>query len=190
MPLVPGASSSLRLVGGEDEDPRDQAPIKVLVSEPEGDQPEYDDSGAIVRIRHADGDITISLDGKPLKDPKKKKRGWFSNLVEEIDEDELSRISEDLLRGIEDDLESRKDWVEERALGIKLLGLKIELPDTSEPIDGAPVEGMSKVRHPLLQEAVLRFQANSRSELLPTDGPVKVRVDSFGGSSQSKSSRQ
>jgi hypothetical protein len=37
---------------------------------------------------------------------------------------------------------------------------------------------MSKVRHPLLQEAVLRFQANARSELLPTDGPAKVRNDS------------
>ena len=43
--------------------------------------------------------------------------------------------------------------------------------------DGAPVEGMSKVRHPLLLEAVLRFQANARSELLPTDGPVKIRND-------------
>ena len=38
-------------------------------------------------------------------------------------------------------------------------------------------EGMSKVRHPLLLEACLRFQANARSELLPTDGPVKVRND-------------
>ena len=43
--------------------------------------------------------------------------------------------------------------------------------------DGAPVEGMSRVRHPLLLEAVLRFQANARSELLPTDGPVKIRND-------------
>ncbi|NBS37641.1 MAG: hypothetical protein EBS71_09800, partial [Actinobacteria bacterium] len=40
---------------------------------------------------------------------------------------------------------------------------------------------MSKVRHPLLLEAVLRFQANARSELLPTDGPVKVRNDSLSG---------
>jgi len=36
---------------------------------------------------------------------------------------------------------------------------------------------MSRVRHPLLLEAVLRFQANARSELLPTDGPVKIRED-------------
>jgi hypothetical protein len=67
--------------------------------------------------------------------------------------------------------------VEDRAQGIKLLGLKMEIPGLQGTTDGAPVEGMSKVRHPLLLEAVLRFQANARSELLPTDGPVKVRND-------------
>jgi hypothetical protein len=61
---------------------------------------------------------------------------------------------------------------------VKLLGLKLEIPGLQGTPDGAPVEGMSKVRHPLLLEAVLRFQANARSELLPVDGPVKVRVDS------------
>ena len=45
------------------------------------------------------------------------------------------------------------------------------------------MEGISRVRHPLLLEAVLRFQANARSELLPTDGPVKIRDD--GSSEQS-----
>src|ERR1700678_3342763 len=67
--------------------------------------------------------------------------------------------------------------MEDGAHGIKLLGLKIELPNTQGATDGAPVEGMSKVRHPLLLEAVLRFQANARSELLPTDGPCKIRND-------------
>ena len=67
------------------------------------------------------------------------------------------------MRGIEDDITSRKDWIEERAKGIRLLGLSLESPGGSQPADGAPVEGMSKVRHPLLQEAVLRFQANARS---------------------------
>ncbi len=90
---------------------------------------------------------------------------------------ELSRIADDLLRNIAEDIESRRDWIEERTLGLKLLGLKIEVPGLQGGSDGAPVEGMSKVRHPLLLEAVLRFQANARSELLPTDGPVKIRVD-------------
>jgi hypothetical protein len=79
-------------------------------------------------------------------------------------------------------METRKEWIEDRSLGLRLLGLKVEIPGLQGAADGAPVEGMSKVRHPLLLEAVLRFQANARSELLPTDGPVKVRDDSqFGG---------
>jgi len=101
---------------------------------------------------------------------------WFDNLVEDIEDSELSRITDDLIRGVDDDIESRKEWIEDRALGIKLLGLKIELPNTQGASDGAPVEGMSKVRHPLLLEAVLRFQANARAELLPTDGPVKIAM--------------
>jgi len=71
-----------------------------------------------------------------------------------------------------------KNRIEDRAQGVKLLGLKIEVPNTQGTSDGAPVEGMSRVRHPLLLEAVLRFQANARSELLPTDGPMKIRNDS------------
>ena len=175
MPLVPGNSSSLRLPAPEDD-------IIIEEAEGAGDAPQTDDSGDVIQIEHDDGSITISLDGKPLRDREAAgPKGWFDNLVEDIDDGELNRIADDLLRGIEDDLTSRKDWIEDRAQGIRLLGLKIELPGVQGASDGAPVEGMSKVRHPLLLEAVLRFQANARSELLPTDGPVKIRVDTNNG---------
>ena len=143
-----------------------------------GDQPEFDEDGAIIKIEHDDGSVTVSLDDNPIEPGQsRKKLNWFDNLVEEIDSGELSRIADDLLRGVRNDLDSRKEWIEERALGIKLLGFKIEIPGLQGASDGAPVEGMSKIRHPLLQEAVLRFQANARSELLPTDGPIKIRND-------------
>lgn len=148
-----------------------------------GDIPEMDEKGAILKIDHGDGSITLSLDGKPIMDPADvdgQPAGWFDNLAEKLDAIELARISEDLLQGVEDDLTSRNEWIDDRAQGIKLLGLKIELPGLQGTGDGAPIEGMSKVRHPLLQEAVLRFQANARSELLPTDGPVKIRDDANG----------
>ena len=146
-----------------------------------GDTLHDDADGNLLKIEHPDGSITISLDGKSLAGGEdstlEQTREWFRNLVDEIDDGELTRISGDLMRGIEDDIESRRDWVEDRAQGIKLLGLKMEIPGLQGTTDGAPIEGMSKVRHPLLLEAVLRFQANARSELLPTDGPVKVRND-------------
>ena len=161
-------------------DDRDSIEDGVIIemADEGGDQHEFDDKGNLLTIEHDDGSITLKLDGGPLeKAGAEGTNGWFDNLVDEIPAMELSRISEDLMRGIQDDLDSRKEWIEDRAQGIKLLGLRIELPGISGAADGAPVEGMSKVRHPLLLEAVLRFQANARSELLPTDGPVKVRED-------------
>ena len=152
-------------------------PIEIDFAEPE-EREERDEQGNLLSIEHADGSITVSLDDNPLERAEgSDAEEWFDNLVDKIDPAELNRISADLMRGIDDDLLSRKDWIENRAQGVKLLGLKIELPSLQGATDGAPVEGMSKVRHPLLLEAVLRFQANCRSELLPTDGPVKIRND-------------
>ena len=175
--LVP---SNLRLLQQPDE-VQDQAGDDIVVQiDEDGPRSDVDEKGNIIRIEHADGSVSISLDGRPVEQgpsEAEKAKDWFRNLVDEIDQGELGRISGDLLRGIEDDIQSRQEWIDDRAQGIKLLGLKIELPGTQGGADGAPVEGMSKVRHPLLLEAVLRFQANARSELLPTDGPVKTRID-------------
>jgi hypothetical protein len=186
MPLTPGLVPNLRQLAPEEE--LSGANDDVMVEIEEGG-PSYDkdDSGNILKIEYPDGSIAISLDGKPVEDSvseAEKAKDWFRNLVDDIDNNELSRISEELMRGISDDLESRREWVEDRAQGIKLLGLKIEIPGIQGTADGAPIEGMSKVRHPLLLEAVLRFQANARSELLPTDGPVKVRNDAITSTTQ------
>ena len=178
MAMTPGLSPSIRQVGLGAGEPSDDQDVIIEMAEEGGDVPEFDEKGNILKIEHGDGSITVSLDGKPIEEAEgKEDGGWFDNLVDEIDDSELGRISSDLLRGIEDDISSRKDWIEDRATGVKLLGLKIEVPGLMGASDGAPVEGMSRVRHPLLLEAVLRFQANARSELLPTDGPVKIRND-------------
>ena len=171
-----GLSPNLRLVepepeisGLEDAD--------VVLEAGEGDGVETDDKGNILKIEHPDGSISISVGGTLGNTRKTGPKEWFDNLVDDVSESELNRVAEDLLRGIQDDLDSRKDWIEDRATGIKLLGLKLEMPGLTGSSDSAPVEGMSKVRHPLLLEACLRFQANARSELLPTDGPAKIRND-------------
>ena len=176
MPLPGLAPQNIRLPGLPDA-AIPMAP-DVIIEADDGPAPELNDNEPVLRIEHEDGSISISMDGKSLVDqPGRKKGGWFDNLVEDIDQGALGQIADELLRGIEDDIESRRDWIEGRAQGIKLLGLKMEIPGLQGGADGAPVEGMSRVRHPLLLEAVLRFQANARSELLPTDGPVKIRDD-------------
>jgi hypothetical protein len=178
MALTPGLVPTIRQPAPEGEQLPDPVDLVVEAAAEGEDVPEFDTSGNILKIEHGDGSITVSLDGRPIEEGAAAgPAGWYDNLVDSIDEGELNRISGELLRGIEDDIRSRADWIENRALGIKLMGLKIEVPGLQGASDGAPVEGMSKVRHPLLLEAVLRFQANARSELLPTDGPVKIRND-------------
>jgi hypothetical protein len=187
MPLTPGLKPNIRQLLQEEEPAiplGDDMQVMIDEGEPAVDT---DDHGKILRIEHPDGSVSISLDGRSLgenDDTAERSREWFRNLVDEIDDGELVRISDELLKGISDDLSSRREWIEDRAQGIKLLGLKIEIPGLQGATDGAPVEGMSKVRHPLLLEAVLRFQANARSEMLPTDGPVKIRNDANGSTIQ------
>lgn len=153
----------------------------VEVADHDGPVETLDDKGNVIEIEHPDGTIEISLDG-PVRsaDDDSTPPGWFENLCDSIDKkdaQELSRIAEDLLRDISGDEESRSSWVEDGANAIRLMGLKLNVPGIGGSAEGAPVEGMSTVRHPLLASAVLNFQANARSELLPTDGPAKIRDD-------------
>ena len=178
MPMTPGLMGNIRQAPPEEENLGD-GDVVVEIIDDGHDTEKADKDGAILEIEHSDGSITISLDGKPINDNRQERdeTDWYRNLVEDVAESHLNDIAQELLRGIRDDISSRNDWIEDRAQGIKLLGLKIEIPGLQGSGDGAPIEGMSKVRHPLLLEAVLRFQANARSELLPTDGPVKIRND-------------
>lgn len=180
MPIVPGLNPNLRLVPPQQEEEEPAMAVNVVPNEP---TPDRDN---LLSIDHGDGSVTVSIDGRPVAPAQddERKAGWFDNLVDKVDEGELTRVAEDLLRGITDDLESRQEWIDDRAQGIKLLGLKLEIPGLGGSADGAPVEGMSRVRHPLLLEAVLRFQANAGGELLPTDGPVKVHVEGQGDTQQ------
>jgi len=178
MPMTPGLVPNLRLDDQEKQQPAlPDILIEMLGDDP--DKPKMDQKGNVLEIEHGDGSISISLDGRPINPSAKleDKSDWFRNLAEEIPETDLYSIADDLIRGIDQDQTSRQDWVDERSNGLRLLGLKVEIPGIGGSADGAPVEGMSRVRHPLLLEAVLRFQANARSELLPTDGPVKIRND-------------
>lgn len=181
MSILPGLSPSpnIRL-----SDPNKQAEvnyddIEVLLDD--GDtvpNMEHNEAGDLMSITLPDGSIEFNLDGSPLKTAESDdSKGWFENLADKIDDGSLMLIAHELMDGIRSDLQSRQEWIDARAEGIVQLGLKPESPGLSGTADGAPIEGMSKVRHPLMLEAVLRFQANARSEMLPTDGPVKIRED-------------
>ncbi len=136
--------------------------------------------GGVLKIDNADGTTTIDFNpsASELDGDKPQDNGHYANLAEKLSDDRLGSISSDLIEGVDRDEDSRKDWLSTRALGITLLGLQLEKPRSDTGAASAPLEGMSTVRHPLLLEATVGFQATARAELLPASGPVKVRNDS------------
>ena len=92
-----------------------------------------------------------------------------ANLAEVLDDSVLGALSSDLRDKIDDDKESREDWEEAIAKGLKLLGVNYE--ERNEPFLGA-----SGVHHPLLSEAVTQFQAQAYKEMLPAGGPIKTQI--------------
>ena len=141
------------------------------------DEPSVIVEDGIVRVEHSDGSVTYDMDSGKLTIADADENDFFRNIANEIDSSELSRIASELLTGIELDKQARKDWLDTRATGIRLLGLKLEEPRGDLGSGTSPLEGMSQIRHPMLLEATIRFQATARGELLPASGPVKVRND-------------
>ena len=131
----------------------------------------------LVEIELPDGSVTINLGSDLAAGGSNQDTTFDANLADQIDDVLLAQIADELIRGIDDDNQSRSEWLETRAEGIKMLGFQLESPSSSGAAGSAPLEGMSRFRHPILAEAAIRFQANARGELLPADGPVKVRND-------------
>jgi hypothetical protein len=123
------------------------------------------------RIELDTGDVIIDLD--PQGDPED--TDFDDNLADTLGDSILNKIAADLVEGIEADNESRSTWMQIREKGLDLLAFKVDSNGTRATPDATgAMEGISTVRHPLLQEAVLRFQANAYAELCPAAGPAKV----------------
>jgi hypothetical protein len=91
------------------------------------------------------------------------------NLAEFLDEGQLLELAGDLIGDFEEDISSRKDWIQTYVDGLELLGMKVE--DRTEPWPGA-----CGVYHPLLSEALVKFQAETMMETFPAQGPVRTQI--------------
>ena len=114
--------------------------------------------------------VSVGLGGLEIVIEKEKEEDGFNdNLAEKMDAKELATLAEDLCSDFEDDISSRKDWMQTYVDGLDLLGLKVE--DRTEPWPGA-----CGVYHPLLTEAVVKFQAETIMETFPAQGPVRTKI--------------
>jgi len=115
-------------------------------------------------VRIDTGDVEIEM--YPSKETSD---DFDANLADFMDEGVLDSLGSDLIDDFEKDQRDRKDWIQTYVDGLKLLGLKYE--DRTEPWQGA-----CGVFHPMLTEAVVRFQAEGIMETFPAMGPVKTQI--------------
>ena len=147
-PMIP---SEIEMEGNPSEEE-----LTVEIVNPDAVSMETEDGGMIIDFT---GEITEDLIG-PDHD---------ANLAEFIDEADLQSMASELVGEFNSDRESRADWARAYVKGLDLLGMKIE--DRQQPWAGA-----SGVFHPVLTEAVVRFQAQAMGELFPASGPARTKI--------------
>jgi hypothetical protein len=133
-------------------------------------EPTMADAALSIEIENPD---SVTLDDGSMEitiTPGKESNDEFNaNLAEELDEGQLTELSGDLVGEYDADINSRKDWLTTYVDGLELLGLKVE--DRTEPWPGA-----CNVYHPLMTEALVKFQAETMMETFPAAGPVKTQI--------------
>lgn len=137
---------------GIDELAAQEEPIEIEIEDPES--------------------VTIGMGGlEVVLEPEEEGEGdeFNENLAEYMSDSELATIASDLIGNFDDDISSRKDWIQTYVDGLELLGLKIE--ERAEPWEGA-----CGVYHPLLAEALVKFQAETMMSIFPAHGPVKTLI--------------
>lgn len=138
---------------GVDEQAENEVPLEIEIEDPES--------------------IEVSIAGQEILEIEAGDEGDMiphsANLAEYMDEQQCAQIADELLEAYATDVQSRAEWEETYHDGLELLGLKIE--DRSEPWEGA-----FGVYHPLLAEAVVKFQSESIVETFPAQGPVRTKV--------------
>jgi len=146
---------------------------KALYQAPQGIDQLADDTGDHALEIHIEDPeaVEIGMDGEPLIRMEKDDEpdDFDQNLAEVLDEQVLQSLASELTADFDSDISARKDWIQTYVDGLELLGLKIE--ERAEPWEGA-----CGVYHPLLAEAVVRFQAETMMETFPAAGPVKTQI--------------
>jgi hypothetical protein len=116
--------------------------------------------------------VEIGIGGTPIlriEEGEESDEDFSANLAEYMDEKELQSLASELISDFDDDVSSRKDWMQTYVDGLELLGMKIE--ERAEPWEGA-----CGVYHPLLSEALVKFQSETMMETFPAAGPVKIEI--------------
>lgn len=94
----------------------------------------------------------------------------FANIVDEVNQSDLTKIASDLVDRLEKDKEARAKRDKLYEEGLRRTGLGDDAPG------GAQFSGANKAVHPMLVEACVDFSARVMKEMFPPNGPVKTKV--------------
>ena len=137
---------------GIDQSAEEEMPLEISIEDPES--------------------VEIGIGGMPIlkmETDDEDEEDFSDNLVEYMDASALQELASDLVGEYDEDVASRKDWMQTYVDGLELLGMKLE--ERSEPWEGA-----CGVYHPLLSEALVKFQSETMMETFPAAGPVKTEI--------------
>ena len=140
--------------GTIEQEPQEQG-LSIAIENPDSLTIETEDGGMI---------IDFDPNSKEIDDIE-----FDSNLAEYIEDNVLKAIGSDLIGAYTGDKDSRSEWEETYTKGLDQLGLKIEERTT-------PWSGACGVFHPMLSEAVIRYQSQSITEMFPAAGPVRTKI--------------
>jgi hypothetical protein len=146
--------------------------------EPLGEELEYE---LAEEEMNEDGSVVVDFD--PNGDEEGGEDEHSENLADKLTDEVLTGISDELVQAYKDDRETRDPWEKAYIKGISLMGLNIE--NRSQPWAGA-----SGVFHPILTEAVIKFQADAMNETFPASGPVMTRITGKADREREKQSKR
>ena len=141
-------------IAGTDEMP-EQEELSISIDNPDSVAIATDDGGMIIDFEPDKQNIMAE--------------DFDSNLADYMDESTLNELGGDLISQYQAYKDSRSEWEESYVKGLDQLGLKIEERTT-------PWAGACGVFHPMLSEAVIRFQSQSIAEMFPAQGPVRTKI--------------
>ena len=114
------------------------------------------------------------LVGDPALDEVEETVSTFDeNLAETVDDNELNKVTDTLIKSYESDKEARSEWESRYKQGLETLDPN---GGQDEEENQRATRGLSTVVHPMIAEAATQFNARAIAELYPSGGPVKTVI--------------
>jgi hypothetical protein len=129
----------------------------IEIDEPRSEIEDTEDGGAMVTI---DDGVARAQESEE----------HFANIVDEVDQSELSTIVSALIDKIEMDKKAREKRDKLYEEGLRRTGMGDDSPG------GAQFTGATKVVHPMLIQGCVDFSARVMKELMPPNGPVRSKT--------------